>query len=83
MSATDTKPSDSFFPLAGLAQDGWSNDKEATSTCLCGSVQLAFVSIVYFSRIPYHILSHIYKTFKLQNTRLLTSNPSSHPLPPS
>ncbi|KAH7381049.1 Mss4-like protein [Cadophora sp. MPI-SDFR-AT-0126] len=38
----ETKSSDSFFPLAGLAQDGWSNEKEATSTCLCGTVQLAF-----------------------------------------
>ncbi|PVH79872.1 hypothetical protein DL98DRAFT_588873 [Cadophora sp. DSE1049] len=42
MAAIDSKISDSFFPLAGLSQDGWSNDKEATSTCLCGAVQLAF-----------------------------------------
>ncbi|KAN0121752.1 Mss4-like protein [Hyaloscypha variabilis] len=31
-----------YFPLAGLANDGWSNDHEATATCLCGAVQLAF-----------------------------------------
>ncbi|KAF7316403.1 GFA domain-containing protein [Mycena indigotica] len=30
------------FPLAGLASDGWSTDKEATATCFCGAVQLAF-----------------------------------------
>ncbi|WYZ35418.1 hypothetical protein EsH8_X_000065 [Colletotrichum jinshuiense] len=34
--------SDSSFPLAGVAQDGWSNEDEATATCLCGVVQLAF-----------------------------------------
>ncbi|KAF6808469.1 histidine acid [Colletotrichum sojae] len=34
--------SDSFFPLAGVATDGWSKDGEATVTCLCGAVQLAF-----------------------------------------
>ncbi|OJJ71412.1 hypothetical protein ASPBRDRAFT_179807 [Aspergillus brasiliensis CBS 101740] len=30
------------FPLAGLTNDGWSTDKEATATCYCGAVQLAF-----------------------------------------
>jgi hypothetical protein len=41
--ATDkTKP---YFPLAGLANDGWSNEDEATATCYCGAVQLAFVSL--------------------------------------
>ncbi|KAH9219970.1 Mss4-like protein [Leptodontidium sp. 2 PMI_412] len=40
--ATGNKNTDSFLPLAGLARDGWSNDKETTSTCLCGTVQLAF-----------------------------------------
>ncbi|WYZ41006.1 hypothetical protein EsH8_IV_001347 [Colletotrichum jinshuiense] len=34
--------SDSSFPLAGVAHDGWSNEDEATATCLCGAVQLAF-----------------------------------------
>lgn len=34
---------ESYFPLAGAAQDGWSNDEEATATCFCGAVQLAFV----------------------------------------
>lgn len=40
--ATDN--SKSRFPLAGGAQDGWSNEDEATATCFCGAVQLAFVS---------------------------------------
>ncbi|KAL4943586.1 hypothetical protein BDV06DRAFT_234489 [Aspergillus oleicola] len=31
----------SRFPLAGLANDGWSNEHEATATCFCGAVQLA------------------------------------------
>jgi hypothetical protein len=39
--ADKTKP---YFPLAGLADDGWSRDEEATATCFCGAVQLAFVS---------------------------------------
>ncbi len=33
-----------YFPLAGLANDGWSNEDEATATCFCGAVQLSFVS---------------------------------------
>ncbi|KAI5475543.1 serine/threonine protein phosphatase [Pseudohyphozyma bogoriensis] len=37
--ADKTKP---YFPLANLSQDGWSNDKEASATCFCGKVQLAF-----------------------------------------
>ncbi|KAJ7064899.1 Mss4-like protein [Mycena amicta] len=35
-------PSESFFPLASGASDGWSNENEATATCFCGAVQLAF-----------------------------------------
>ncbi|KAH7075060.1 Mss4-like protein [Paraphoma chrysanthemicola] len=31
-----------YIPLAGLASDGWSKDDEATATCYCGAVQLAF-----------------------------------------
>ncbi|KAJ0118021.1 histidine acid phosphatase [Diaporthe amygdali] len=37
--ATDkTKP---YFPLS-VAQDGWTTEEEATATCFCGAVQLAF-----------------------------------------
>jgi hypothetical protein len=32
-----------YFPLAGLASDGWSNEDYATATCFCGAVQLAAV----------------------------------------
>lgn len=35
-----------YFPLAGLANDGWSKEGEATATCFCGTVQLAFVSLL-------------------------------------
>lgn len=40
-SANQTKP---HIPLAGIASDGWSKEGEATATCFCGAVQLAFVS---------------------------------------
>ncbi|TDZ39157.1 hypothetical protein CTRI78_v010638 [Colletotrichum trifolii] len=30
------------FPLSNLTSDGWSTETEATATCLCGAVQLAF-----------------------------------------
>ncbi len=43
MAATADK-SKPYFPLAGLANDGWSTEDEATATCFCGAVQLAFVS---------------------------------------
>jgi hypothetical protein len=43
MSYTDkSKP---FFSLAGVARYGYSNEEEGTATCLCGAVQLAFVSL--------------------------------------
>lgn len=37
-----------YFPLAGQADDGWSTEDEATATCFCGAVQLAFVSHLMF-----------------------------------
>jgi hypothetical protein len=40
--ADKSKP---YIPLAGDANDGWSKDKEATATCYCGAVQLAFVRL--------------------------------------
>ncbi|KAF2810592.1 uncharacterized protein BDZ99DRAFT_441126 [Mytilinidion resinicola] len=30
------------FPLANQTHDGWSTETEATATCFCGAVQLAF-----------------------------------------
>lgn len=47
MSASNTTTKDNskpYFPLAGGADDGWSKEGEATATCFCGAVQLAFVS---------------------------------------
>jgi hypothetical protein len=41
MAATADK-SKPYIPLAGLAEDGWSKGNEATATCFCGAVQLAF-----------------------------------------
>ena len=43
MAATADK-SKPYIPLAGVAEDGWSKEDEATATCFCGAVQLAFVS---------------------------------------
>ncbi|KAI4162960.1 MAG: hypothetical protein LQ342_003471 [Letrouitia transgressa] len=42
MAATIADKSESYFPLAGQANDGWSKEDEATATCFCGAVQLAF-----------------------------------------
>ncbi|KAH6914465.1 Mss4-like protein [Coprinopsis sp. MPI-PUGE-AT-0042] len=42
MSARDADKTQPYFPLASLASDGWSKDDEATATCFCGAVQLAF-----------------------------------------
>lgn len=41
--ATAIDKSKPYFPLAGGATDGYSNEHEATATCFCGAVQLAFV----------------------------------------
>jgi hypothetical protein len=40
-----TDKSKSYIPLAGGAQDGWTKEDEATATCYCGAVQLAFVRL--------------------------------------
>ncbi|KAI1457023.1 Mss4-like protein [Annulohypoxylon moriforme] len=40
--ATAVDRSKQYFPLAGGASDGWSNETEATATCFCGAVQLVF-----------------------------------------
>lgn len=64
--AKDDKTSPSFIPLAGVAQDGWSTENEATATCLCGAVQLSFVCL------------HIYpsqKTNSMPKIISLTNNP--------
>ncbi|KAH6898035.1 Mss4-like protein [Thelonectria olida] len=41
MSPTAAANTESSFPVAGIAQDGWSTEDEATATCYCGTVQLA------------------------------------------
>ncbi|KAI1380163.1 Mss4-like protein [Hypoxylon crocopeplum] len=41
MAATADK-SKPYIPLNSGATDGWSTDSEATATCFCGAVQLAF-----------------------------------------
>ncbi|KAJ5786863.1 uncharacterized protein N7503_012075 [Penicillium pulvis] len=31
-----------YIPLAGVSDDGWSKGHQATATCYCGAVQIAF-----------------------------------------
>ena len=47
--ATGSDKSKPYIPLASLANDGWSKEDEATATCLCGAVQLVFVSPTHMS----------------------------------
>ncbi|KAF1918296.1 Mss4-like protein [Ampelomyces quisqualis] len=42
LSVRDSDKSKPYIPLAGVATDGWSKEDEATATCFCGAVQLAF-----------------------------------------
>ncbi|KAF2677559.1 hypothetical protein K458DRAFT_319358 [Lentithecium fluviatile CBS 122367] len=39
---SDREEPKSSFPVAGLSTDGWSTETEATASCFCGTVQLAF-----------------------------------------
>ncbi|RAK73267.1 GFA family protein [Aspergillus fijiensis CBS 313.89] len=39
---SNSTKTNSYFPLAGARQDGWSNGDRATATCFCGAVQLSF-----------------------------------------
>ncbi|KAJ7893988.1 Mss4-like protein [Mycena leptocephala] len=39
---TSVPEHNSYFPLAGSNNDGWSTEDEATATCYCGAVQLSF-----------------------------------------
>lgn len=85
MATIDPKTTDSFLPLAGLAQDGWSNDTEATSTCLCGAVQLAFVSTdhlpsILFSKSGNTQGLNTYQSAILAHTRSIRFEPLHMPL---
>jgi hypothetical protein len=44
MSASNCTSNKPYFPLAGGATDGFSNENNASATCFCGAVQLQFVS---------------------------------------
>ncbi|KAJ4364518.1 hypothetical protein N0V83_009113 [Neocucurbitaria cava] len=48
-SVRDSNKSAPYFPLAGLANDGYSKDGEATATCFCGAVQIAFITASMFA----------------------------------
>ncbi|KAH6688625.1 Mss4-like protein [Plectosphaerella plurivora] len=40
--AASSDKSKPYIPVAGIARDGYNRDGEATATCFCGEVQLAF-----------------------------------------
>jgi len=40
-----TAASDKSKPYIPLGEDGWSKENEATATCFCGAVQLAFPTV--------------------------------------
>lgn len=61
--ADKSKP---YIPQAGCANDGWSKEDEATATCFCGAVQLAFVSFTFLSTPPSLILSPTHSQPKAQ-----------------
>ncbi|KAM0799137.1 Mss4-like protein [Usnea florida] len=42
MSASAADKSKPYIPLNNLANDGYSKEDEATATCFCGAIQLAF-----------------------------------------
>lgn len=44
MSTRDSDKDKPYIPHNSLKQDGYSKEGEATATCYCGAVQLAFVS---------------------------------------
>ena len=52
-----------WFPLAGEVTDGFSKEGEATATCLCGAVQLSFVSLALswatLALLSYHALTQL------------------------
>lgn len=43
--AASADKSTPYIPLAGGADDGWSNGDGATATCYCGAVQLIFARL--------------------------------------
>ncbi len=51
-----------YFPIADQTLDGYSKEGEATATCFCGAVQLAFVSL---SRLFIYIYIFIYLSIYL------------------
>ncbi|KAF1931979.1 uncharacterized protein M421DRAFT_90167 [Didymella exigua CBS 183.55] len=42
LSVRDSDKSRPYIPRAGISTDGWSEEGEATATCFCGTIRLAF-----------------------------------------
>ena len=79
MAVSTADKSKPYIPLSGCAEDGWSKEDEATATCFCGAVQLAFVSLPldtapYMSRpsrLPYCLLH--FPTLSIRTRTALTT----------
>lgn len=81
VSAAITDRSKSYFPVAGQATDGWSSEDEATATCFCGTVQLAFVS--HLPRPPLVLLNVLLNPNPLNPLYRLPTDPASQPTIPA
>jgi hypothetical protein len=58
MSIRDANKMEPCIPNNSLKQDGYSKDGEATATCYCGAIQLAFVSQYLFVEKPIFMTQH-------------------------
>ncbi|KAF2849776.1 hypothetical protein T440DRAFT_508580 [Plenodomus tracheiphilus IPT5] len=61
MSVRDSDKSNPYIPLASLANDGYHDveKKEATATCFCGAVQLAFNNNQPYQPMSFTTLTHV------------------------
>ncbi|KAI1043831.1 hypothetical protein LB505_010690 [Fusarium chuoi] len=59
MTTEQSHKAEKFFPRAGLAQDGWSTEDEATATCYCGAVQMVLVKPLLASFSPSSVTAAI------------------------
>lgn len=70
MAAAPTDLSKPYIPAVGHATDGYSKENEATATCFCGTVQLAFVRPSSSTALSIHSHSVIY-IYIYQTPRLI------------
>jgi hypothetical protein len=75
--ASESK-SGSDFPVSGLTNDGWSNDKEATVSCFCGDVQMVVVCASPHSH-PYPNSLPLLSSFSSHSLRTQLISSPLHP----